>query len=99
MHPDVEPFAKDVAEKQKAMWEAWHRLEESNERFLRANIDTLSYYAHSDEHRRVFQEWVAASRALERAVYEMHEQAMDAAGIPADHPLRKWLEGRKAPDL
>jgi hypothetical protein len=95
MHPDVEPFAKDVAEKQKAMWEAWRRLEESTARFMAANVDATSYYAISDEHRRIFDEWIAASRGLERAVYEMHKHAMEAAGIPDGHPLWNWLEGRK----
>jgi hypothetical protein len=95
MHPDVEPFARDVAEKQKAMWEAWRRLEESTTRFMHANADAMSYYAISDEHRKIFDEWIAASRALERAVYEMEKRAMETAGIPSDHPLWKWLEGRK----
>jgi hypothetical protein len=95
MHPDVEPFAKDVAEKQRAFFDSWRRLEESNAKLMRADPDALSYYAISDEHRRIFDQWVEASHALEDAVIVMQERAMDAAGIPSDHPLRKWLESRK----
>jgi hypothetical protein len=98
MHPDVAPFARDVAEKHRAVWEAWRQLEESNARLFRANIDALSYYAVSDEHKKIFDEWIAASRALERAVYEMHKRAIDAAGLSPDHPLRTWLERRKPPE-
>jgi hypothetical protein len=95
MHPDVEPFARDAAEKQQAFWDAWRELQESNARFMRASSDALSYYTISGEHRRIFDKWIAASKALDEANAIMYERAMDAAGVPADHPLREWLKSRK----
>ena len=95
MHSDVEPFAKDAAEKQQAFWDAWRELEESNKRFMSANADAMSYYAISGEHRQIFEKWIAASRALDEANALMYECSMDAAGVPADHPLRDWLKSRK----
>jgi hypothetical protein len=95
MHRDVEPLAEDVAEKQKAFWDAWQQLQESNAKFLRANIYSLSYYVVSEEHGKIFNKWVEASKALDDAVTAMQERAIDAAGIPADHPLPTWLQSRK----
>jgi hypothetical protein len=95
MHPDVEPFAKDVAEKQKAFFDAWHQLQESNLKLMHADPSEMSYYAISDAHRRTFDKWIEAAHALEDAVIVMQERAMDAAGIPSDHPLREWLRSRK----
>lgn len=93
MHPDVEPYAKDAAEKQQAWREAWDRLAESNSRFLSANPDSPSYYAISENHTRNFKEWIAADRALHDAIRIMNERALKAAGIPEDHPL--WALARK----
>jgi hypothetical protein len=93
MHPDVEPFAKDVAEKQEAFWEAQTFLTASSARFLAADPDAPSYYAISEHHTRVFGEWVAAAHALDEAVRAMHERALRAAGIPEDHQL--WILARK----
>ncbi len=59
MHSEFESFAEKVAEKQKLMWEAQRRLDESMTRFRNANVDAPSYYAVSEEHRRIFDEWVA----------------------------------------
>lgn len=97
MHPDVEPFAKDAAEKQAAFMEAFQRLQESTARFFAANADSLSYYAISDAHTRVFNEWVAAKKALDEAVRTMHERALKAAGVPEDHPLWAWARKEPAP--
>ena len=92
MHPDVEPFAKAYAEKEREFWEAERRLNESNELFRTADPDD---YAFSKRHSRLFHEWADALRALKDASLAMQEAAINAAGYPADHPLREWLRSQK----
>jgi hypothetical protein len=92
VHPDVEPFARDVAEKQKAFFEAHRRLDESMHRLRAADITALSYYQISSDHTRVFKEWADAKRALEKAVRELHRAALTAANVPQDHPLWKLAQ-------
>jgi len=89
MHEDLEHFATLYDEKQRAASEAFRLLTESNRRFLATSPNTIRYYAVSDAHRKAFDDWIDASRELDRAREELFERALDVAKVPRDHPLRK----------
>lgn len=92
MYPDVEQFAKIYAAKQREFWEIQKRFNESNDRFKTADPDD---HVFSEQHGLLFRQWIEALRALQDAALAMHEAAINAAGYPADHPLREWLKSRK----
>jgi hypothetical protein len=93
MQPDVEPFAKDFADKQKAFWDAQERLAESSKKLFAADPSAMSYYTISEAHTRVFNAWSTALKEMNEAARIMHEKAFEAIGLPKDHPL--WSLARK----
>lgn len=75
MHSELEPLVKDLAEKQKTYVEANQKLDESMKQFLGTFMDDISPAA-EDEHRRVWDEWIASLRAMEAAQKALRDQGM-----------------------
>lgn len=89
MHPELEPFAKDYAEKERAHQHAWRDLEASNRKFMAADPGAADYYELSRKHGLVFNAWSDANAALKSAARKMYAKAAELAQLPADHPLWK----------
>jgi hypothetical protein len=89
MHPDLSQYAAEYAEKQRAVTDAWQRLEVSSQVLLSADPSAPSYKSISATHAQLCDEWVSASCMLLGAIKGVTEKAAELAKLPSEHRLRQ----------
>lgn len=93
MSSNVDELGQDAAKKQQAFQDVVRRLTESGQRLF-ASSGSWSE-AGSRAHTRLFEEFVETRKAMNRAIRLYHEKALEAAGVPQEHPLWAFVQKKK----